>query len=157
MAKNQVMQQLTDSFEQIGKDVAREVVQAPKDIVGAALESLGAGSGKKAGQTTQAAKSPSQQDTPAMKEFAGANSEEVKQAIARAALAELAGGKKSNEPSEYEKKQQEEEQKKQEKEQKKKANSMQLQPQSAKRKRGDLFGMKAKKSSTEIGKNTRQD
>lgn len=159
MANNQILQQIGESFEQIGKDVVRETVNAPKDIVGKALESLGSGSSKKnANQKgVQATGSSSgAQDASALSEFSQTNSEEVKQAVARAALLELAGGKKQ-EPSEYEKKQQEEEQKKKEEEQKKKAASMTLKPQSAKRKRGDLFGLKAKKSSTEIGKNVRQD
>lgn len=160
MVNNQVLQQLGESIEQIGKDIARETVQAPKDIVGKALESLGSGSsGKKTGQKVTQSNTPTTtiKDSSALSEFSQTNSEEVKQAVARAALAELAGGKKSQEPSEYEKKLQEEEQKKQEKEQKKKAASMTLQHQSSKRKRGDLFGLKAKKSSTEIGKNVRQD
>jgi hypothetical protein len=154
MATNPVIQQMRESFEQIGKDIARETVQAPKDIVGKAMESLGAGSSsKKAGQKTTSPVASS----PAVAEHTNADSEDVKQAVARAALAELAGGKKSQEPTEYEKKLQEEEQKKQDKEQRKKASSMTLQPQSSKRKRGDLYGMKAKKSSTEIGRNVRQD
>lgn len=155
-----IINQIGESFEQIGKDIARETVQAPKDIVGKALESLGSGSSsKKAGQKVTQSSTPSNivQNSSALSEFNQSNSDEVKQAVARAALSELAGGTKSQEPSEYEKKLQEEEQKKLEKEQKKKAASMMLQPQSSKRKRGDLFGLKAKKSSTEIGKNVRQD
>lgn len=150
---NQVLQQIGESFEQIGKDIARETVQAPKDIVGKALESLGSGSsGKKiAGQKTVT--TPTLQSS----EKQSDEEKEAKQSIAHAALEELAGGKKSQEPSDYEKKLQEEEQKRQEKEQQKKAASMTLQPQSTKRKRGDLYGLKAKKSSTEIGKNVRQD
>ena len=160
MVNNQVLQQLGESIEQIGKDIVRETVQAPKDIVGKALESLGSGSSnKKSGQKATQSSTPSAkaQDSSALKEFSQTDSEQVKQAVARAALSELAGGKKSQEPSDYEKKLQEEEQKKQEKEQKKKAASMTLRPQSSKQKRGDLFGLKAKKSSTEIGKNVRQD
>ncbi|MEK7577657.1 MAG: hypothetical protein AAB492_03535 [Patescibacteria group bacterium] len=154
-----IANQIGESFEHIGKDIVSETIQAPKDIVGKALESLGSGSSnKKAGQKTTTSKtSINPTDTAAMTESGQTNSEEIKQAIARAALVELAGGKKSQEPSDYDKKLQEEEQKKQEKEQKKKAASMILQPQSSKRKRGDLYGLKAKKSSTEIGKNVRQD
>lgn len=153
-----IVQQIGESFEQIGKDVVKETVKAPQDIVGKALESLGSGSsGKKSGQkTTQSPQASNAKDTTSASESEQTNDEEVKRAIARAALAELAGGK-PKEPSEHEKKLQEEEQKKQEKEQKKKAASMVLQPMSSKQKRGDLYGLKAKKSSTEIGKNVRQD
>lgn len=154
-----IVQQIGESFEQIGKDIVKETVQAPQDIVGKALESLGSGSsGKKAGQkTTQSTPQASNsKDTASASEPGQTNDEEVKRAIARAALAELAGGK-PKEPSEHEKKLQEEEQKKREKEQKKKSASMVLQPMSSKQKRGDLYGLKAKKSSTEIGKNVRQD
>ncbi len=148
-----LINQIGESFEQIGKDIARETVQAPKDIVGKALESLGSGtSSKKAARQKTVVNSTSQQA-----EKPKEDDSEIKQAVARAALSELAGGKKSQEPSEYEKKIQEEEQKRLEKEQKKKTASMTLKPQSSKQKRGDLFGLKAKKSSTEIGKNVRQD
>lgn len=147
-----ILNQIGESFEQIGKDIARETAQAPKDIVGKALESLSSGSSNKKAAGQNASKQSVQPI-----EKISTERDEIKQSVARAALAELAGGKKQQEPSEYEKKLQEEEQKKQEKEQKKKAASMVLQPQSTKRKRGDLFGLKAKKSSTEIGKNVRQD
>jgi len=60
MAGNNIFGQIGESFEQIGKDVVRETVQAPKDIVGKAMESLGAGGGKKSqkAQPKQAAAMP---------------------------------------------------------------------------------------------------
>ena len=45
-----VVKQIIGSFEEIGKDVVREVAKAPTDIAGKALESLGTSSGQK-GQT----------------------------------------------------------------------------------------------------------
>ncbi|MEK7060870.1 MAG: hypothetical protein AAB937_01400 [Patescibacteria group bacterium] len=140
-----LVNQIGESFEQIGKDVVRETLNAPKDIVGKALESLGSGQTSKKKSASQPIEKPKEE------------ADEAKQSIARAALEELAGGTKSKEPSDYQKKLQEEEQKRKEKEQQKKEASMTLQHQSTKRKRGDLFGLKAKKSSTEIGKNVRQD
>ncbi len=157
MAGNNIFGQIGESFEQIGKDVVRETVQAPKDIVGKAMESLGAGGGKKS------PKAPPKQ-TAAMPE-PGSQAEadaqaamEIKKAVARAALQELAGGQKQKEPTVWEKLKQEEEQKKEMKKKQAEANKKASLPQvTSKRKRGDLYGMKAKKSSTEIGKNTRQD
>ena len=94
-----LINQIGESFEQIGKDIARETVQAPKDIVGKALESLGSGtSSKKAARQKTVVNSTSQQA-----EKPKEDDSEIKQAVARAALSELAGGKKSQEPSEYEK------------------------------------------------------
>lgn len=142
-----IMQQLGESFEDIGKDIVHETIQAPKDIVGAALESVGVGGGKKQKQQQT-------QNIPQTKE-----EQEIKKAIARAALQELAGGaKQQKEPTVWEKIQQEEQQKKEQKKLQNEANKKSSLPQvSSKRKRGDLYGMKAKKSSTEIGKNVRQD
>ena len=65
---------------------------------------------------------------------------------------------KEKEPTVWEKIQAEAEQKKElTKKQQKQANTQQLAPVSSRRKRGDLYGMKAKKNTTEVGRNVRQD
>lgn len=158
MAGNTILGQLGESFEQIGKDVAREVVQAPKDIVNNAMESLGVGGGKKS-QKTQTKPTIPVPEPGSQAEADAQQAMEIKKAIARSALQELAGGsQKQKEPTVWEKLKQEEEQKKEMKKKQAEANKKASLPQvSSKRKRGDLYGMKAKKSSTEIGKNTRQD
>ncbi len=159
MAGNNIFGQIGESFEQIGKDVVRETVQAPKDIVGKAMESLGAGGGKKSQKSTQAKPTAAMPEPGSQAEADAQAAMEIKKAVARAALQELAGGgQKQKEPTVWEKLKQEEEQKKEMKKKQAEANKKASLPQvTSKRKRGDLYGMKAKKSSTEIGKNTRQD
>ncbi len=148
-----IVGQIGESFEQIGKDVARETVKAPQDIVGKAMESLGVSGGKKnpKQQATQSGKPPNQEEE--------ARSEETKRAIARAALEELTGKKpKEKEMSVWEKIQKEEEEKKQfEKKKKEEAAKQALPKSSSKRPRGDLYGLKAKKASAEMSRNVRQD
>jgi len=86
-----------------------------------------------------------------------APSEDVKRAIARAALEELSGKKPAQkEQSVWEKLQKEEEQKKEQKKQKAQASRASLPQATSKRKRGDLYGMKAKKTAAE-NRNVRQD
>lgn len=145
-----------ESFEQIGEDVVRETVQVPKDIVGKALETAGLGAGKSSGKKKQA----QQQMPPGTPEVAQAPepSDEIKRAVARAALEALSGKPQKKEPSVWERIQQEEEQKKEMEKKRKEAQRMASVPQvSSKRKRGDLFGVKAKKTATETGGNKRQD
>ena len=158
MAGNNIFGQIGESFEQIGKDVVRETVQAPKDIVGKAMESLGAGGGKKS-QKAQPKQTAAMPEPGSQAEADANHALDIKKAVARAALQELAGGgQKQKEPTVWEKLKQEEEQKKEMKKKQAEANKKASLPQvTSKRKRGDLYGMKAKKSSTEIGKNTRQD
>ncbi len=152
-----ILGQIGESIEQIGKDVARETVQAPKDLVGTALESLGASSGKKK-TSKQAKTAPPQtqgQTEPATPE--AAHEEEIKRAVARRALEELSGKAKPKEESVWEKIQKEEEQKKEQKKlQKEQAAKASLPQIASKRKRGDLYGVKAKKSQIE-NRNVRQD
>ncbi|MCL4200491.1 hypothetical protein KJZ67_04115 [Patescibacteria group bacterium] len=149
-----VLQQIGESFEDIGKDIARETVQAPKDIVGTALESLGVSSGQKKNPKQAAADPQSgQENAPA----APGPSDEVKRAIARAALRELSGQSQPKELSVWEKIQKEEEQKKEmEKKQKEQARKQALPQPASKRPRGDLYGKKAKQTSME-NKSKRQD
>lgn len=153
-----MLNQIGESFETLAKDVARETVQAPKDIVGTALESLGASSGKKPKKTGQPV---AQQSDPTGTAETGVPpsgpSDEVKRAIARAALQELSGKSRPREMSVWEKLQKEEEQKKEmEKKQKEQAAKQSLPQSASKRPRGDLYGKKAKQTNME-NKAKRQD
>ena len=151
-----ILGQMGESFEQLGKDIASEAVAAPKDITGAALESLGLSGGKKnpkqQQQVPQTPQTPEQQQKQQL-------DEETKRAIARAALEEISGkSQKQKEPTVWEKLQQEDEQKKDMEKKKKEASAKQALPTvSTKRKRGDLYGMKAKKAAAEMSRNVRQD
>lgn len=148
--------QMMDSFEQIGQDVARETVQAPKDMVGKALESIGVSSGKK--KTQQQTQQTSQEAGTQPEAPSNGPSEEVKRAIARAALEEISGKRpKQQEESVWERMKKEEEQKKQMEKQRREAEKKASLPQvSSKRKRGDLYGKQAKKTQVE-NRNQRQD
>ena len=151
-----VAKQIIGSFEDIGKDIVREVAKVPKDIAGKALESLGTAGAKQQGLQAASPKAPEPQG--ALKELDQTNDKKVKEAIARSALVQLAGKKKQKEPSVWERIQQETEQKKQlSAQQQVQAAQAQLQTVSAKRPRGDLYGMKAKKASAEMSRNVRQD
>lgn len=125
----------TDELGDLGKNIVREAVSVPKDIAGKALESLGASTGQKSQKQTVAATD------------------------ARETLAQLAGGKpKQKEPSVWEKIQAEAEQKKElGKHQQQQAAAQTLPVVKSKRPRGDLYGLKAKKAGSEVGKNVRQD
>ncbi len=155
-APGSILGQIGESFETITKDVVEEVKQAPKDMVGSALESVGLSTGGK--------KNPKQSSPAIPPGVEGAPqppppgpSEEVKRAIARAALEELSGKKPAQkQESVWEKLQKEEEQKKEQKKQKAQAAKSQLPAAAPKRKRGDLYGMKAKKTAAE-NRNVRQD
>lgn len=152
--------QIGESFEQIGQDIARETVQAPKDIVGKALETLGSASGKK-NPKQQQGQQPAGTESPAGETAAvhGEPSEEVKRAIARAALEEISGKRPAQkEESVWERMKKEEEQKKLMEKQRKEAERKASLPQVAtKRKRGDLYGKQAKKTQVETGGNKRRD
>lgn len=140
----------TDELGELGKSIVREAAAVPKDITGKALESLGVSSGQKPKQQTASTPDASKKEL---------SDQKVNASIARAALAEIAGvTPKKKEPSVWEKIQAEAEQKKElGKKQQQQAAAQQLAPVSSKRKRGDLYGMKAKKNTTEVGKNVRQD
>ncbi|MBI5620240.1 hypothetical protein HY949_00500 [Candidatus Gottesmanbacteria bacterium] len=153
----------TDELGELGKTIVREAVAVPKDVAGKAMESLGVSSGKKQGQQqTQVQQGQNDQksgEKGPLDPLKAAKDLQAKQAVARAALAQLAGGtQRQKEPTVWEKQVQEAEQKKElAKQQQKQAASQQLTPVSSKRKRGDLYGMKAKKNTTEVGRNVRQD
>lgn len=144
--KTGIPQQIIGSFEDIGKDVIKQTVQVPKDIVGKALESLGT-------STTQT------HSQKLVKPVKGEKQEEkVQKATARAALEQLAGKPKQKEPSVWEKIQMEVEQRKQQQQQQAQQQASQQLPKGkGKRPRGDLYGLKAKKASAEMSRNVRQD
>lgn len=150
-----ILGQIGESFETIAKDVVEEVKQVPKDMVGTALESVGVSTGgkKKPKQVASNGQEPGVEGQPVQ----SGPSDEVKRAIARAALEELSGKKPvQKEESVWDKLQKEEEQKKEQKKQKAQAAKAQLPQAASKRKRGDLYGMKAKKTAAE-NRNVRQD
>ena len=151
----------TDELGELGKNIIREAVAVPKDVVGKAMESLGVSSGKKPQQQTNAGNTKDSRNVE-QKPFdpiKAAKDQQAKQAVARAALAQLAGGgQKQKEPTVWERQVQEAEQKKElAKQQQKQATIQQLPAIQSKRKRGDLYGMNAKKNTTEVGRNVRQD
>lgn len=151
-----ILGQIGESFETIVKDVARETVQAPKDIVGTALESLGVSSGQKNQKQSAASSQQAGQENSGEAPGPGP-SDEVKRAIARAALEELSGKSKPKELGVWERLQKEEEQKKEmEKKQKEQAARQSLPQSSGKRPRGDLYGKKTKQTNME-NKSKRQD
>lgn len=140
----------TDELGDLGKNIVREAVAVPKDVVGTALESLGVSSGQKQKQQTTATPDVTKKEP---------GEEKIKASVAREALAQLAGGKsKQKEPTVWEKIQAEAEQKKElGKKQQQQTAAQQLPVVKSKRPRGDLYGMKAKKAGSEVGKNVRQD
>lgn len=152
-----VFGQIGESFEQLGKDVARESVQAPKDIAGKILETAGVSGGKKKkGQQQTPAKSPVTPEEAHRQQQEMQHAEEIKRAVARRALEELSGVKKQAEPTVWERLQKEEEEKEAEKKRKEAQQKAALPQMSSKRKRGDLYGKQAKKTQVE-NRNVRQD
>ncbi|MEK7129805.1 MAG: hypothetical protein AAB803_02185 [Patescibacteria group bacterium] len=156
-----VAKQIIGSFEDIGKDVVREVAKVPKDIAGKALESLGTSSGQKPqGQTTSTTTNESSKKNEGLwEQFDTLTDKEVKKKIARKALeALLSRQTKPKEPSVWEKIQMEVEQKKQlAQQQQTQTAAQQLPKATSKRPRGDLYGVGAKRLGSELGKNIRQD
>lgn len=140
----------TDELGDLGKQIVRETIKVPKDIAGKALESLGTSSGQKQQQQAASTTDASKKEP---------DDQKIKASIARAALSQIAGIKpKQKEPSVWEKIQAEAEQKKElGKQQQQQAAAQQLPVVKSKRPRGDLYGLKAKKASGEVGKNVRQD
>ncbi len=155
-----VAKQIIGSFEDLGKQVGSEVIKAPADIAGKALESLGTSSGKKQqGQQIPLEKSTETGDvkpTP-LDQLDQTKDQKTRQAIAHAALQYLAEKKQQKAPSVWEKIQKEEGQKK-EQAQKQAAQAAFTAPVStpSKPKRGNLYGIK-QKASLEKSRNVRQD
>lgn len=154
--------QIIGELGEIGKQIGGEVAKVPTDIASKAMESLGASGGKKT-QGQQQVKTTGSFDATPKKDTAWEKfdivDEQTRRIIARKALQELlARPRAPKEESIWEKLQREEEQKKQ-------AQAAQQQAQAAsslpmptsKRPRGDLYGTKAKKLGSEVGKNVRQD
>lgn len=154
-----VAKQIIGSFEDIGKDIAREAVKVPKDIVGKALESLGTSSQKGQKGNPMGAQSKVKPHEGALGELEQTKDVKVKQQIAREALAQIAGNpKKQKEPTVAEI-HEKEKQEKNEKEAKQNATAQKMAPIASggsKPKRGNLYGVK-QKSSSEMSKNVRQD
>jgi hypothetical protein len=142
-----VAKQIIGSFEDIGKDIARETVHVPADIAGKALESLGTGSQK------------GQQGNPVHQVKAETAQPPEKKLPPREWLAELAGkGNIQKEPTVVERLEKEK-QERNEIESKQAAVAQKMAPivtGSSKPKRGNLYGIK-QKSSSEMSKNVRQD
>lgn len=153
--------QIIGSFENIGADILKQTAQVPKDIVGKALESLGTATSKS--QNNQSVAQPQISSENAgpkdhWDKIDNVDNRDVKRIVARAALEALTKRNKTSEPSVWEKLQKEDLDKKEmEKQQAAIAAKNELPKMSAKRKRGDLYGMQAKKNSGEIGKNVKTD
>lgn len=152
--------QIIGELGEIGKQIGTEVAKAPVDILGKTLESLGTSGGKKQGQkTNQAQQGGEGAKQPGKWEQIDTEKDpKIKKAIARAALQELIRPKSGQrEPTVWERIQQEEAQKKENKAQQVQASASALPSGSAKRPRGDLYGIKAKRAGSEIGKNVKHD
>ncbi len=129
------------SFEDIGKDIAREVMKAPTDIGEKIVESL-TGTTSAQGQQTQQQQKPEEA--------------KINKSIARAALTQLATPKQQ-EPTPYEQREKEDREKKElEKREKERIAMRELPKMSTKKRRGDLYGIQGKASS-EKSRNVRQD
>lgn len=154
-----VAKQIIGSFEDLGKQVGSEVIKAPGEIAGKALESLGtSGKSQKGQQSTSLPQMPAEaggKPTP-LDELGKAKDAKTKQAIAHAALEYLAA-KPKHEPSVWEKTQKEEKEKK-EQAQKQAAAAAMNAPIStpSKPRRGNLYGIK-EKASLERKTQVRQD
>lgn len=151
--------QIIGEIGELAEKVGHEAAQAPKDILGGALESLGASAkGQKGQQATPASiktEALAAKPTP-LDEFGRAKDLKTKQAIARRALEYLAKGGRQ-ELSVRDRLEREEAEKKHLEEKKAKESAMAPLPaSSSKRKRGDLYGVSAK-SSSEKSKTVRQD
>lgn len=151
-----IIGQISEEFGELGKQVVKEAVKAPKDIAGIALESLGTSSGKQQGNFTQSNTKPTEGGV--VDQFTNEKNQLAKKAIARAALEELAGRPAIPKELSVRERIEAEERQKKELLAKQQAQAQQnvLQPATPKRKRGDLFGVQAKRSSAER-KNVRQD
>jgi hypothetical protein len=148
------------SFEDIGKDIARETVKVPTDIGGKILESLtGAASSKGQQQGSQKQQEGMSDQKPggALGKMDETKDMGVKRAIARAALEQLASKGEKPPSSIWDEKQKEEQEKKEMvKKQAEQSAFAEMLKMSSKKRRGDLYGIKGK-SSTEMSKNVRQD
>lgn len=147
-----VAKQIIGSFEEIGKEVARETVKAPTEIAGKAMESLGAKSGKQ-GQHPVNSGSPTDS-----RNVESGQTEKIHPAQARAWLEKTLGRKTGEKKlSVWEEIQREEAQKKEQaQKQAAQASLTELPKMTSKPKRGNLYGIKQKRAAAEQ-KATRQD
>ena len=148
-------------LSELGKQIGTEAAKVPTDLTGKALESLGMSSGKKGQQASAANTSHPQHEqsgTPtAWQSIDNEQDVQIRKSIARAALEELIHPKpKQREPSIWERIQMEEKQKK-EMSAKQAASQSNLPMPSGKKARGDLYGVKAKRQGSELGKNVKHD
>lgn len=144
---------ITEELGETAKQVVRETVKVPKDVGQAALESLGGVKTTGQSGTTQQKKTITPVD-----EFQTAADPRTRREMARNALAYLAGGEKSKEPSVWEQHEKESEQKKGfAKEQKEQTRKNTLPLITTKPRRGNLFGVTKQKAGTETSRNVRQD
>ncbi|MFZ5845564.1 MAG: hypothetical protein ACOY0S_03800 [Patescibacteria group bacterium] len=141
-----IVGQITEELGELGKKVVTETAKVPKDIASRALESL-----ESSPITEESAKAGPWEKFDELKD------EEVKRAMARAALAQLAGKPRPKEPPIVERLEQEEREKK-EAAAKQAAVAAQMAPIAVPRgrRRGDLYSLSAKASS-EKSRNVRQD
>lgn len=155
-----IIGQITEELGELGKTVVGEAAKAPSDIAGKALESMGSSSWKKQGHQAIRCTPGESKSLGALGHLETTDDENVKNAIARAALEELAGLRKTKpkEPSVWERIQKEEGEKKELAAQKAKAAAYQKLPQGGSmRPKGDLYGIKVKRGSAEMSRNVRQD
>jgi hypothetical protein len=147
------------SFEDIGKSIVSETAKIPKDIAGKALESLGTVS-KTQPTTPQPVASAEQENRPkdSWDDIDTQKNTSVKKTIAREALSALAARRKPQEQSVWERLQKEQEQKKMEQQKAANTAAAQVLPNiRGKRPAGDLYGLKAKRQGSEIGKNVKSE
>jgi hypothetical protein len=147
------------SFEDIGKNIVSESAKVPKDIAEKALESLGTTS---KGQSVQPRTEPTQEQMNRPKDswddIDTQKNISVKKTIAREALMALASRRKPQEQSVWARLQQEQEQKKLEQNERAAAIASSTLPIiKGKRPVGDLYGLRAKRQGSEIGKNVKSE
>jgi len=153
--------QIIGEIGEIGKQIGSEAAKAPVEIAQKALESLGTSS-KSQGQQTQLNQKSSSESAssglPRPWEQIDTMNGKARQSFAREALLDLLKPRpKKKEPSIWERIQMEEQKRKEMMTQNQSSLSNQpLAMPSSKRRRGDLYGTKAKQS-TEMSKNVRQD
>lgn len=154
-----VVRQIIGSFEEIGKDVAKQTGSVPKDIVGKALESLG---GAKTSKTQVSPKTPPSPESKTaepnpVEQIDEVKDEKTRRTIARRALEYLAG-KRPKEPTAREKQEMEEKQRQEAvKRQQAEVEKMKLKEPTTAPKRGNLWGITKQKAGSETSRNVRQD
>lgn len=148
-----IVKQIIGSFEDIGKDVARETIKAPTELAAKTLESLGMQNGTKGSSGINSgnlADSRNLNKEGPLGQFAQAKDVKTKQTIARAALEYLARKPMSKEPSVWERREAEEAQKKEQvARQAQIAAASQLPNIKSNRPKGDRYGVFAKQTAAE--------